>query len=152
MKEGSWLNSLFNFLRLTREQEDNAIIHEAIEKGVVFRGTNLWILVFAILIASVGLNMNSAAVVIGAMLISPLMGPINGIGYSVATYNYPLLRKSLNNFGFAASAALVTSTLYFLLTPIHTEHSELLSRTSPTIYDVLIGLFGGLAGIVAISS
>jgi len=152
MKEGSWLNSLFNFLRLTREQEDSTIIHETIEKGVVFRGTNLWILVFAILIASVGLNMNSTAVVIGAMLISPLMGPINGIGYSVATYNYPLFRKSLNNFGFATSAALVTSTLYFLLTPIHTEHSELLSRTSPTIYDVLIGLFGGLAGIVAISS
>jgi len=96
--------------------------------------------------------MNSAAVVIGAMLISPLMGPINGIGYSVATYNFPLFRKSLKNYGFAMSAALVTSTMYFMLTPIHTEHSELLSRTSPTIYDVLIGLFGGLAGIVAISS
>ena len=152
MKEGTWLNSLFNFLHLTHEQEDHALVHDTIEKGVVFRGTNLWILIFAILVASVGLNMNSTAVVIGAMLISPLMGPINGIGYSVATYNYPLFRKSLNNFGFAASAALVTSTLYFLLTPIHTEHSEILLRTSPTIYDVLIALFGGLAGIVAISS
>lgn len=146
------INNLFSFLRLTHEQEDNAIIHESIEKGVVFRGTNLWILVFAILVASVGLNMNSTAVVIGAMLISPLMGPINGIGYSVATYDYPLFRKSLNNFGFSASAALVTSTLYFVLTPIHTEHSEILARTSPTIYDVLIAMFGGLAGIVAISS
>lgn len=139
-------------MRLTHEQEESTIIHEAIEKGVVVRGTNLWILVFAILIASVGLNMNSTAVIIGAMLISPLMGPINGIGYSVATYNYPLFRKSLKNFGFSTLAALVTSTLYFLLTPISTQHAELLARTSPTIYDVLIALFGGLAGIVAISS
>ncbi len=152
MKEGSWLNNLFNFLHLTHEQEDHALVHDSIEKAVVFRGTNLWILIFAILIASVGLNMNSTAVIIGAMLISPLMGPINGIGYSVATYNYPLFRKSLKNFGFSTSAALVTSTLYFIMTPIHTEHSEILARTSPTIYDVLIAMFGGLAGIVAITS
>lgn len=152
MKVNEWINRLLGLLRLTHEQEDHAIIHETIEKGIVFRGTNLWILVFAILIASVGLNMNSTAVVIGAMLISPLMGPINGLGYSVATYNFNLFRRALNNFGFAASAALVTSTLYFLLTPIQTEQAELLSRTSPTIYDVLIAMFGGLAGIVAISS
>lgn len=152
MDKKTWIADLMNFLRLTHEQEDHAIVRETIEKGVVFRGTNLWILVFAILIASVGLNMNSTAVIIGAMLISPLMGPINGVGYSVATYDFELFRKSLNNFGFATSAALVTSTLYFTLTPIHTEHSELLARTSPTIYDVLIALFGGLAGVVAISS
>lgn len=148
----TWLNKIFQFLRLTHEQEDSGIIHKAIENGIVFRGTNAWILVFAILIASVGLNMNSTAVIIGAMLISPLMGPINGIGYSVATYNFPLFRKSVKNFGYSALAGLVTSTLYFLLTPISTEHAELLARTSPTIYDVLIALFGGLAGIVAISS
>ena len=152
MEEKNWLKNLLGLLRLTREQEDNEIIHESIEKAVVFRGTNLWILIFAILIASVGLNMNSTAVIIGAMLISPLMGPINGLGYSVATYNMPLLRKSLKNFSFSAIAALVTSTVYFLLTPIHTEHSELLARTSPTIFDVMIALFGGLAGIVAITS
>jgi len=152
MKEDNLITRLLNFLQLTHEQEDNEIIQDAIEKAVVFRGTNLWILVFAILIASVGLNMNSTAVIIGAMLISPLMGPINGIGYSVATYNYPLFKKSLKNFGFSTTAALVTSTLYFVLTPIHTEHSEILARTSPTIYDVLIALFGGLAGIVALSS
>ena len=145
-------NNIFQFLRLTHEQEDSAIIHDAIEKGVVVRGTNRWILIFAILVASVGLNMNSTAVIIGAMLISPLMGPINGIGYSIATYNFPLFRKALKNFGFSVLAGLITSTLYFLLTPISTEHAELLSRTSPTIYDVLIALFGGLAGIVAISS
>lgn len=147
-----WLNKIFQFLRLTHEREDSTIIHETIEKGIVVRGTNVWILVFAILIASVGLNMNSTAVIIGAMLISPLMGPINGIGYSVATYNFPLFRKSIKNFGYSTLAALVTSTLYFLLTPISTEHAELLARTSPTIFDVLIALFGGLAGIVAISS
>lgn len=152
MEKNTWIAGLINFLRLTHEQEDHAIVRETIEKAIVFRGTNLWILIFAILIASVGLNMNSTAVVIGAMLISPLMGPINGIGYSVATYDFNLFRKSLNNYGFATSAALVTSTLYFALTPIHTEHSELLARTSPTIYDVLIALFGGLAGVVAISS
>lgn len=143
---------LMRVLRLTHEAEDFDAIHESISKGVVFRGTNLWILIFAIIVASVGLNMNSTAVIIGAMLISPLMGPINGVGYSVATYNFDLFRKSLKNYGFATAAALVTSTVYFLITPIHTEHSELLSRTSPTIYDVLIAMFGGLAGIVAISS
>ncbi len=147
-----WLNRIFQFLRLTHEQEDSKIIHETIEKGIVVRGTNVWILVFAILIASVGLNMNSTAVIIGAMLISPLMGPINGIGYSIATYNFPLFRKSIKNFGYSTLAALVTSTIYFMLTPISTEHAELLARTSPTIFDVLIALFGGLAGIVAISS
>lgn len=150
--EISRLNKVFQFLRLTHEQEDSAIIHDTIEKGVVVRGTNVWILIFAILVASVGLNMNSTAVIIGAMLISPLMGPINGIGYSVATYNFPLFRKSVKNFGYSTLAALVTSTVYFSLTPISTEHSEILARTSPTIYDVLIALFGGLAGIVAISS
>lgn len=152
MNKGSWLYNLINFLNLTHEQEDHAIIHETIEKGVMFRGTNLWILIFAILVASVGLNMNAPAVVIGAMLISPLMGPINGVGYSVATYDFKLFKKSMKNFSFAVTAALVTSTLYFILTPIHAEHSELLSRTSPTIYDVLIALFGGLAGIVAVTS
>lgn len=148
----TWLNKIFQFLRLTHEQEESALIHETIEKGIIVRGTTVWILIFAILIASVGLNMNSTAVVIGAMLISPLMGPINGIGYSIATYNFPLFRKSIKNFGYSTLAGLVTSTLYFLLTPISTQHAELLARTSPTIYDVLIALFGGLAGIVAISS
>jgi uncharacterized hydrophobic protein (TIGR00271 family) len=96
--------------------------------------------------------MNSTAVIIGAMLISPLMGPINGIGYSIATYDFDLLRKSIKNFSFAIIASLVASTTYFALSPISTAHSEILARTSPTIYDVLIALFGGLAGIVAISS
>ena len=152
MKENNWINKLLGSLRLSHEMEEVQLIQGSIEKAVIFRGTNLWILIFGILVASVGLNMNSTAVVIGAMLISPLMGPINGVGYSVATYNLPLFRKSLVNFGFSAGAGLVTSALYFFLSPIHTEHSELLARTSPTIYDVLIALFGGLAGIIALTS
>ncbi len=147
-----WVHKLMRFLRLSHEQEDALLIQETIEKGVVFKGTNLWILILAILIASVGLNMNSTAVVIGAMLISPLMGPIAGIGYSIATYNFPLFRKAVKNIGFAAFASILTSFLYFLLTPITTEHAELLSRTSPTIYDVFIAFFGGTAGILTISS
>ncbi len=127
-------------------------IHAEIEKGIEFKGTNLWILMCAILVASVGLNMNSTAVIIGAMLISPLMGPINGMGYGIATYDMPLFRRAVKNFTFAVGVSLITSALYFLITPVNTAHSELLARTSPTIYDVLIAFFGGLAGILAISS
>lgn len=147
-----WIKSVFNFLRLSHEKEDSQLIHDSIEKGIVFRGTNFWILIFAIFIASVGLNMNSPAVVIGAMLISPLMGPITGIGYSISTYNFDLFKRSVKNYGFAVLGGLAASTIYFLITPIQTEHSELLARTSPSIYDVFIAMFGGLAGIVAISS
>jgi len=142
---------LANF-NLENDLDDFDNIHQTILKDIVFKETNLWLLMFAIVIASVGLNMNSTAVIIGAMLISPLMGPINGMGYSIATYDFPLLRQSIKNFGFAVFVSLAASTLYFFLTPISTAHSELLARTSPTVYDVLIALFGGLAGIIAISS
>ena len=144
--------NILRYLSLEADADDFDKIHETIQKDINFKGTNLWILIFAIIVASVGLNMNSPAVIIGAMLISPLMGPINGMGYSIATYNFPLFRLSLKNFLFAVVASLGASTLYFALTPISTAHSELLARTSPTIYDVLIALFGGLAGILAISS
>jgi uncharacterized hydrophobic protein (TIGR00271 family) len=146
------LINIFDFLNLEPDVDDFDKIHESVQKDIIFKGTNLWILIFAIIVASVGLNMNSTAVIIGAMLISPLMGPINGMGYSIATYNFPLFRKALKNFLFAVVASLAASTLYFSITPISTAHSELLARTSPTIYDVLIALFGGLAGILAISS
>lgn len=152
MRIFDYIEKIIQYVKLDSELDDFTNIHETIEKDTIFKGTNLWVLVFAILVASVGLNMNSTAVIIGAMLISPLMGPINGIGYSLATYNFPLFRKALKNLLFAVSASLLASTLYFLLTPISTAHSELLARTSPTIYDVLIALFGGLAGIVAISN
>ncbi len=146
------LKRLYDNLNLDSDIDDYEQIHLAIEKDIVFKGTNLWILMFAIIMASVGLNMNSTAVVIGAMLISPLMGPINGMGYSIATFNFPLFRKSMKNFGFAVGAGLFASTAYFAISPVSTAHSELLARTSPTIYDVLIAFFGGLAGIIAISS
>lgn len=146
------IRSIFRYFNLEDELDDFDKIHKSIEKEIMFKGTNLWILIFAILVASVGLNMNSTAVIIGAMLISPLMGPINGMGYSIATYDLDLFRKSLKNFTFAVITSLVTSTVYFAISPISTAHSELLARTSPTIYDVLIALFGGLAGIIAISS
>lgn len=152
MNQNSLIHKLLNYLNLEGEIDDYEKIHQSIEKDVIFKGTNLWILVFAIIVASVGLNMNSTAVIIGAMLISPLMGPINGIGYSLATYNFPLFRKAGKNLAFAVLASLVASTAYFAMSPISTAHSELLARTSPTIYDVLIAFFGGLAGIVAISS
>lgn len=146
------LRKILHYLNLESEVEDFDQIHAVIEKDINFKGTNLWILVFAIIVASVGLNMNSTAVIIGAMLISPLMGPINGMGYSIATYNFPLLGKAVKNFSFAVLASLLASTAYFSMSPISTAHSELLARTSPSIYDVLIALFGGLAGILAISS
>lgn len=152
MKQHNFLRYFLSYFNLENELDDFNRIHESIKKDIVFKGTNLWILMFAIIVASVGLNMNSTAVIIGAMLISPLMGPINGMGYSIATYDMPLFRQSLKNFSFAVLTSLVASTTYFFVSPISTAHSELLARTSPTIYDVLIALFGGLAGIVAISS
>ncbi len=148
----SFFLKIFKYFNMEQDLDSFDRIHETIVKESIFKGTNLWILVFAIIVASVGLNMNSTAVIIGAMLISPLMGPINGMGYSIATYNFELFSQSIKNLGFAVAASLVASTAYFALSPISTAHSELLARTSPTIYDVLIALFGGLAGIVAISS
>jgi uncharacterized hydrophobic protein (TIGR00271 family) len=146
------IKGLLSYLNMEPELEDSDVVFEEIKKGIFFKGTNLWILIFAIIIASVGLNMNSTAVIIGAMLISPLMGPINGMGYSIATFDLDLFNKSVKNFTFAILAGLISSTAYFYVSPVSTAHSELLARTSPTIYDVLIALFGGLAGIVAVSS
>ena len=152
MKAASLFRKIVHYFNLEPELHEYESIHESIVKDSIFKGTNLWILVFAIIVASVGLNMNSTAVIIGAMLISPLMGPITAMGYSIATYNFPLFRQALKNFLFAVAASLITSITYFMLSPVSTAHSELLARTSPTIYDVLIALFGGLAGIVALSS
>jgi uncharacterized hydrophobic protein (TIGR00271 family) len=147
-----YIKKLVSHVTIIPELDELDSIHASIVKDIVFKGTNLWILMFAIIVASVGLNMNSTAVIIGAMLISPLMGPINGMGYSIATYDIELFKRAVKNFSFAVIASLVASTFYFTLSPISTAHSELLARTSPSIYDVLIALFGGLAGIVAISS
>lgn len=123
----------------------------SINQSVEFRGVNIWVLFFAILIASIGLNVNSTAVIIGAMLVSPLMGPINGIGLAVGIFDVELLKKSARNLLLMVAISLVASTLYFLLSPLGDAQSELLARTRPTIFDVLIATFGGLAGIVASS-
>ena len=133
---------------LVSQQEAEASIRE----GVSFRGTNMLILIIAIFIASLGLNTNSTAVIIGAMLISPLMGPIIGIGLGIGIHDFELLTRSLRNLLMATVFSIATSTVFFLISPVGQGHSELLARTSPTIYDVLIGFFGGGAGIVAIGS
>ena len=106
MKKDNIFSYIFSYFNLENELDDYTIIHENIKKDIVFKGTNLWILMFAIIVASVGLNMNSTAVIIGAMLISPLMGPINGMGYSIATYDMPLFRQALKNFSFAVFTSL----------------------------------------------
>ena len=130
------------------EQETIAGIEDAVE----FRGAKLWVLVLAIFVASLGLNTNSTAVIIGAMLISPLMGPIIGMGLGVGINDFTLLKRAFHSYLIATLFSIVTATFYFLLTPMIQAQSELLARTSPTIYDVLIALFGGLAGIIALSS
>lgn len=144
---------LMVFLRDRMNLEDDKADPEEtiiyIKKGIEFKGTNIWILIFAILVASVGLNMNSTAVVIGAMLISPLMGPIMGVGLGAGINDFDLIKHSGKNLGFMVIISVLTSALYFFLSPLSDAQSELLSRTTPTIWDVLIALFGGLAGIVA---
>lgn len=123
-----------------------------IRQGVSFRGINILILIIAIFIASLGLNVNSTAVIIGAMLISPLMGPIIGIGLAVGVQDFELMKRSLRNLMMATVFSVATSCVYFLISPVNEGHSELLARTSPSIYDVFIGFFGGAAGILAIGS
>lgn len=142
------LQDFYHRFSLIEDKATDSEIDENIRAGVELRGTNLWVLMFAILIASIGLNVNSTAVVIGAMLISPLMGPIVGIGYGVGIYDSYLIKKSFRNLGVATGISLAVSTLYFFLTPLSDAQSELLSRTTPTIWDVLIALFGGFAGII----
>lgn len=145
----SFFQSLQHIFSLSDDKSEADAIDAEIRSNVSLRGTNLWVLILAILIASVGLDVNSTAVVIGAMLISPLMGPIMGIGYGIGVYDFPLIRKSALSLALATLIAFLASTFYFLLSPLSEAHSELLSRTSPTIWDVLIAFFGGLAGIIA---
>jgi len=146
-------STLRKFLRyqfnLEFDKDQESIIVDDIRKSVEFRGMNLWILIFAIFIASIGLNMNSTAVIIGAMLISPLMGPITGLGVGIGINDFDLIKKALRNLGIATLISLIASTIYFLITPLSDARSELLARTTPTIWDVFIALFGGLAGIIA---
>lgn len=150
-------NKFFRGIRLTiarlfnlhLEKANEADVIQSIKKGVEFRGPNLWTLIFAIFIASIGLNVNSTAVIIGAMLISPLMGPIMGIGLGMAVIDIDLVKKGSRNLLTATLISIATSAVYFWITPLHDAQSELLARTTPSIWDVFIAFFGGLAGIVA---
>lgn len=143
---GAFLRDRFS-LEDDKAQRDEVVA--SISKGVEFRGVNLWVLIFATMIASLGLNVNSPAVIIGAMLISPIMGPIIGAGLALGINDFELLKKSLRNFALMMSVAMVASTCYFMISPLSSNSSELLARTMPTAYDVLIALFGGMAGMVA---
>lgn len=142
------MNKLFN---LHYGEDDKEKVLQNVRNSISFSGSNFWILACAIIIASVGLNVNSTAVVIGAMLISPLMGPIVGAGFALGMYDFTLLRKSLKNLLISTLVGLLVSFLYFLLTPFKEAQSEILARTAPNIYDVLIAFFGGLVGVIAVT-
>ena len=140
-----FLLELFDF----REDTDHEATIEAIKADISFKGATAWILIFAVFVASIGLNANSTAVVIGAMLISPLMGPILGIGMSFALNDINTFKRSLMNLGTMIGLSLFASFLFFYFFPLSQDNSELLGRVSPDIRDVLIAFFGGLALMVA---
>lgn len=155
-------NSLKHFFSNLRSQISNIVnlndhidtdkASQYIRSNIDIEGPNAYILAFAIVVASVGLNTNSIPVIIGAMLISPLMGPIFGIGYGLGTNDTSFLKKAFKNLLIMVIISILASSIYFLVSPLELENpTELLARTNPTIYDVLIALFGGFAGIVEIS-
>src|SRR5690606_34141644 len=141
----AFLSNLLDF----REDTDRDATIKAIEEDISFKGATAWILICSIFVASVGLNANSTAVVIGAMLISPLMGPILGVGMSIAINDVDTLKKSITNLAIMIVLSLLTAFLFFWLFPLSQDTSELLGRTKPDIRDVLIAFFGGLALIIA---
>lgn len=145
------ISNFFDFIDLHNGEERKEKVAETIKSNISFRGSNLWVLACAIVIASVGLNVNSTAVIIGAMLISPLMGPIVGAGFALAIYDFDLLKKSVKNLLIATVVSLFVATIYFFFSPFKEIQSELLARTSPNIYDVLIAFFGGLVGVIALT-
>jgi uncharacterized hydrophobic protein (TIGR00271 family) len=145
------LNSFFSYINLSKGEEEKKKVLDFVKSNISFRGSNLWILACAIVVASIGLNVNSTAVIIGAMLISPLMGPIIGAGFGLGVYDFDLLKRSLKNLLIATLVGLLVSTIYFYVSPFKEAQPELLSRTSPNIYDILIAFFGGLVGAIAIT-
>lgn len=142
-------NKLKELFDLKSDKASNQDIIDDIRKDSVFKGPNLWILIFAIIICSVGLDINSTAVVIGGMLISPLMGPLMGIGMGLSRIDLDLIKTSGYNILIAMALSIATSALYFFISPLDKVQSELLSRTSPAIWDVIIAISGGIAGIIA---
>ncbi|UEG51376.1 TIGR00341 family protein [Mucilaginibacter daejeonensis] len=144
-------NFIAHRFSLQEDRAEELVIVESIRKNVDFKGANLWALIFAIFIASIGLNVNSTAVIIGAMLVSPIMGPVMGIGLGIGINDLELVKKGGKNLLVATLFSVLTSTIYFYITPLHEAQSELLARTSPSIWDVFIAFFGGMAGMVAAS-
>ena len=144
MKEG-----LIKYFKIKDDQADMDEIQQRISSGAKLGGTNIYILIFAILIACIGLNMDSTAIVIGAMLISPLMGIILSMAYGIANHDIAWIKKSFSGFFFQVAISIVTSTLYFLISPIHVFSGELAARTNPSIFDVIIAVLGGSAAIIA---
>ena len=141
------------YLDVRRDKADESEAVKSIREGVEMKGATIWILIAAILLASLGLNVNSTAVIIGAMLISPLMGPIMGVGLAIGLGDFDLMKRSFKNYLVVTLFSVVTATLFFLISPsVSDGQSELLARTSPTIYDVFIALFGGAAGFIALST
>ena len=142
-------NKFRKTLSLPKEEEEK-LTYEEIEEGVYFRGHNLWLLVLSMGIACVGLNINSPAAVIGAMLISPLMGPIVGLAFGLSINDKNLVKLSIWNWGIMLVTALFASTIYFIITPFHSETSQLASFKEATIFDCLLALFGGFAWFLGI--
>ncbi len=140
---------LHEIFDLSEDKENERATIEVLREEVDFRGAKMWVLIFAILIASLGLNLNSTAVVIGAMLISPLMSPIVGFGLGLGILDFELIKRSLRSLGLMTFIGIFTAMIYFYLSPLDKAQSELLARTQPTIYDVLIAFVGGAAGILA---
>ena len=146
------MNKITRYLRhivYLEDAVDRAAASNSIKNNIAFRGPNVIILACAILIASVGLNVNSIPVIIGAMLISPVMGPIVGFGLGLGTNDTELLKNAAKNFAIMVGISIIVASIYFVITPLKLSNpTELLVRTRPTIYDVLIALFGGVAGML----
>lgn len=148
--DNGW-KDLLSYFNVADELEPQNDIETSIRSGVSFKGSQLIVLIFAIFIASLGLNTDSIPVIIGAMLISPLMGPIIGMGLAIGVQDFALLRRSFKNITMAVMGSLIASAIYFLISPQYENSSQLLARTSPSIYDVFVALFGGAAGILSIA-
>ncbi len=146
-----WLGIL-SYFNVKNDIESQNDIEASIRSGVSFKGSQLLTLIFAIFIASLGLNTDSIPVIIGAMLISPLMGPIIGAGLGIGIQDFDLVKRSLKNIAAAVIGSLIASAIYFFISPQYENSSQLLARTSPSIYDVFVALFGGAAGILSIAA
>lgn len=145
-----WID-IKSYFNVAEDLEPQLDAEQSIRSGVSFKGSQLLVLIFAIFIASLGLNTNSIPVIIGAMLISPLMGPIIGMGLAIGIQDFALLKRGLKNIMAAMLGSIIASAIYFLISPQYEGSSQLLARTSPSIYDVFVALFGGAAGILSIA-